>query len=55
MCPQVTESEVATRQALLDADHAALTERRQGPGAVVEDGWSSGGDSNPWNPVSSLS
>jgi hypothetical protein len=51
MCPQVTETQVTTRQALLDAHLAALNLRRQGPGEVVEDGWGSGGDSNLWNPA----
>jgi hypothetical protein len=36
LCPRVTESQVTTRQALLDADHSALTQRRQGPGEMKE-------------------
>jgi hypothetical protein len=51
MCPQVTETQVTTRQALLGAHLAALNLRRQGPGEVVEGRWGSGGDSNLWNPA----
>ena len=49
MCVQVIEPEVTTRQDQLDAAYAALKQRRDGPGEVVEDEWGSGGDCSSWN------